>query len=147
MVKDGHWRAETEDHEKAAWEESVRLREQMFWSRIGGGVIPASQIIIPTDLDKSSRDSHEQDSMLEELNTGKDGASDVTSPIDTETIKRDRKTPIQIQEPHTPPEQTEGFQNLRNSAQSLDVKSIKSNGDSDSKRLSITIPPTEQKTD
>lgn len=146
MVKDGHWRAENEDHEKAAWEESVKLRDQMFWSRIGGGVIPASQMIIPTDLDKSSRDSHEQSSMLEELNANTDGVSDATSPIETETIKRDRKTPIQ--EPHTPPEQTEGFQTLRNSAQSLDVKSIKSNADSsDTKRLSITIPTTEQKND
>lgn len=41
-MKDGHWHAEDEDAEKAAWEESVRLREQMFWSRIGGGVIPAT---------------------------------------------------------------------------------------------------------
>jgi hypothetical protein len=40
IVKDGHWRAEDEDAEKAAWEECVRLREQMFWSRIGGGVVP-----------------------------------------------------------------------------------------------------------
>lgn len=42
IVKDGHWHAEDEDAEKAAWEESVRLREQMFWSRIGGGVVPAA---------------------------------------------------------------------------------------------------------
>jgi hypothetical protein len=41
MVAAGHWRAETEDEKKAAWEESVRLRERMFWSRIGGGVVPA----------------------------------------------------------------------------------------------------------
>ncbi len=41
MIKDGHWRADDEDAEKAAWEESVRLREQMFWCRIGGGVLPA----------------------------------------------------------------------------------------------------------
>lgn len=41
-LKEGHWRAESEDAEKAAWEESVRLREQMFWCRIGGGVVPAS---------------------------------------------------------------------------------------------------------
>ncbi|KAJ4413438.1 rab guanine nucleotide exchange factor S2 [Neurospora sp. IMI 360204] len=40
IVKDGHWRADDEDAEKAAWTESVRLREQMFWSRIGGGVLP-----------------------------------------------------------------------------------------------------------
>lgn len=41
MVKDGHWRAESGDAEKIAWEESVKLRESMFWARIGGGVIPA----------------------------------------------------------------------------------------------------------
>ncbi|EHK42766.1 hypothetical protein TRIATDRAFT_224693 [Trichoderma atroviride IMI 206040] len=40
MIKDGHWRADDEENEKAAWEESVRLREQMFWSRLGGGVVP-----------------------------------------------------------------------------------------------------------
>ncbi|KAL1842800.1 hypothetical protein VTJ49DRAFT_4129 [Mycothermus thermophilus] len=42
IVKDGHWRADDDDAEKAAWEESVRLREQMFWARIGGGVVPAT---------------------------------------------------------------------------------------------------------
>jgi hypothetical protein len=41
MIRDGHWRADTDDDIKAAWEESVRLRERMFWQRIGGGVIPA----------------------------------------------------------------------------------------------------------
>lgn len=41
MVKDGHWRAEGDEAEKAAWEESVRLRDRMFWARIGGGVVPA----------------------------------------------------------------------------------------------------------
>ncbi|KAF2709693.1 Sec2p-domain-containing protein [Pleomassaria siparia CBS 279.74] len=41
MVAAGHWRAETEEEKKAAWEESVRLRERMFWTRLGGGVVPA----------------------------------------------------------------------------------------------------------
>jgi len=41
VLKEGHWRAEDEESEKAAWEESVRLREQMFWCRVGGGVVPA----------------------------------------------------------------------------------------------------------
>ncbi|ROW07164.1 hypothetical protein VPNG_07336 [Cytospora leucostoma] len=43
IIKDGHWRTDDDDAEKAAWEESVRLRENMFWSRIGGGVRPVSQ--------------------------------------------------------------------------------------------------------
>lgn len=41
MIKDGHWRTDGVQAEALAWEESVRLREQMFWSRIGGGVVPA----------------------------------------------------------------------------------------------------------
>lgn len=41
MIAAGHWRAETEDEKKTAWEESVRLRERMFWTRLGGGVVPA----------------------------------------------------------------------------------------------------------
>lgn len=41
MVKDGHWRTDGAEAEFAAWEESVRLRERLFWARIGGGVIPA----------------------------------------------------------------------------------------------------------
>lgn len=41
MVRDGHWRAESDDEQKGAWEESVRLRERMFWARLGGGVVPA----------------------------------------------------------------------------------------------------------
>ncbi|RKF62164.1 Rab guanine nucleotide exchange factor SEC2 [Erysiphe neolycopersici] len=40
ILRDGHWRGDDEESEKSAWEESVRLREQMFWSRLGGGVIP-----------------------------------------------------------------------------------------------------------
>ncbi|EUC30737.1 hypothetical protein COCCADRAFT_103109 [Bipolaris zeicola 26-R-13] len=41
MVAAGHWRAETDEERKSAWEESVRLRERMFWTRIGGGVVPS----------------------------------------------------------------------------------------------------------
>ncbi|KAL8862304.1 MAG: hypothetical protein Q9178_001313 [Gyalolechia marmorata] len=41
MLKDGHWRAVDEEGESQAWEECVRLRERMFWARIGGGVVPA----------------------------------------------------------------------------------------------------------
>ena len=41
MIKDGHWRTEGAESEKIAWEESVRLRERMFWARIGGGCVPA----------------------------------------------------------------------------------------------------------
>ncbi|CAK7270622.1 rab guanine nucleotide exchange factor S2 [Sporothrix epigloea] len=41
MIKEGHRRASDEEAEQAAWEECVRLREHMFWARIGGGMLPA----------------------------------------------------------------------------------------------------------
>lgn len=46
MVRDGVWRAEGEAGEKGAWEEAVRLRERMFWARIGGGVVPAASLAL-----------------------------------------------------------------------------------------------------
>lgn len=48
ILKDGLWRTDDADAEKAAWEEAVRLREQMFWARVGGGVVPANQVIAPS---------------------------------------------------------------------------------------------------
>ncbi|KAI0105637.1 hypothetical protein GGR51DRAFT_180110 [Nemania sp. FL0031] len=61
MVKDGHWRADNADSERVAWEESVRLRDQMFWSRIGGGVVPARDTHVHSSLagEKITRNSHE----------------------------------------------------------------------------------------
>jgi hypothetical protein len=67
IIKDGHWRADDEDAEKAAWEESGRLREQMFWSRIRGGVVPTGHARRPSSSsaapslrgEKSPRPSHE----------------------------------------------------------------------------------------
>ena len=53
MVKDGHWRTDGVEAERTAWEESVRLRERMFWARIGGGVIPT---FIPRDSPRVSMD-------------------------------------------------------------------------------------------
>ncbi|RCI16866.1 hypothetical protein L249_1779 [Ophiocordyceps polyrhachis-furcata BCC 54312] len=55
LIRDGHWRADGEDQEKAAWEESVKLREQMFWARIGGGVVPAG-LVHPDRSPRSSQD-------------------------------------------------------------------------------------------
>ena len=34
-VRDGIWKAEGEEGEEKAWDESVRLRERMFWARLG----------------------------------------------------------------------------------------------------------------
>jgi len=44
-IRAGFWRADAaagaEDESNGAWEECVRLRERMFWARLGGGVVPA----------------------------------------------------------------------------------------------------------
>ncbi|UKZ74322.1 hypothetical protein TrVFT333_001986 [Trichoderma virens FT-333] len=60
MVKDGYWRADDEENEKAAWEESVRLREQMFWARLGGGVVPVSHGETHTETAHSRQPSQER---------------------------------------------------------------------------------------
>ncbi|KAJ6787379.1 hypothetical protein PWT90_09760 [Aphanocladium album] len=104
MVKDGHWRADDEDHEKTAWEESVRLREQMFWSRIGGGVIPASQAESPTD-------DEAQTSVDPVISTTLAVPTISTSDVQTENATGDT-TPVfdhkaPAREPRTPPEQTD----------------------------------------
>lgn len=65
MVKDGYWRADDEDQEKAAWEESVRLRDQLFWARIGGGVVPISPGVAASasegEADRDTRSSQESE--------------------------------------------------------------------------------------
>lgn len=133
MVKDGHWRADDEDHEKAAWEESVKLRDQMFWARIGGGVVPAAQLTISVDLEKSPRPSEEERLISK-------SPSREASPVDLDRIaERARKAPIE--EPHTPPNQTDGAVSVRTSIQSLEVKGVA--GSDGTKRLSLTIPSTE----
>ncbi|KAE8395325.1 hypothetical protein BDV23DRAFT_145637 [Aspergillus alliaceus] len=40
LILDSHIRVGDTEDEKDAWEETVRLRERMFWSRIGGGIVP-----------------------------------------------------------------------------------------------------------
>lgn len=68
VLKDGHWRTDDEESERAAWEECVRLREQMFWSRIGGGVIPASNLHHGSNThgrEKTSRTSEDERSETE----------------------------------------------------------------------------------
>ncbi|KAJ2989014.1 hypothetical protein NUW58_g3683 [Xylaria curta] len=104
MVKDGHWRADNADSERVAWEESVKLRDQMFWSRIGGGVVPArdnhSHPAITTE--KMARASHEAARSPREDDTAK--ASLRVSSSSGATLRSDEpsgeKTPTP--EPITP---------------------------------------------
>ncbi|KAG5292427.1 GDP/GTP exchange factor Sec2p [Histoplasma ohiense] len=54
LIVDGHVRILDEEDEKEAWEETIRLRERMFWARIGGGVVPAFLQSKCPDKDSSS---------------------------------------------------------------------------------------------
>ncbi len=63
--------------EKAAWEESVRLRDRMFWARIGGGVVPAFVQSKHSPLRPSSS-STEQDAVVQKNQTAADSTEDVT---------------------------------------------------------------------
>ncbi|CAG8087396.1 unnamed protein product [Penicillium nalgiovense] len=40
LILDGHLRAGDTEEEKEIWDETIRLRERMFWSRVGGGIVP-----------------------------------------------------------------------------------------------------------
>lgn len=88
MVAAGHWRAETDDEKKATWEESVRLRERMFWSRIGGGVIPTfvasrDSPRSPTFANESDNGDANRKSEESQLsNKALDSAIDMTEPRD-----------------------------------------------------------------
>ncbi|KAF7546642.1 hypothetical protein G7Z17_g8281 [Cylindrodendrum hubeiense] len=141
MVKDGHWRADDDDHEKAAWEESVRLRDQMFWARIGGGVIPVTQPALSVDLEKSPRNSHEERATSQPVSIDETIVIvRASSPVDLDRIRDiPKKGPIEA--PRTPPNQTEGARSVRHSTRSLEVKSTVVS--EDTKRLSLTIPSKE----
>ena len=69
MIKDGYWRTDGAQSEAIAWEESVRLRERMFWSRIGGGVVPAF-LRVREDTPRSSTDNDKPSPNFADLQTG-----------------------------------------------------------------------------
>ncbi len=76
MIKDGHWRTDGEEGEKVAWEESVRLRERMFWARIGGGVVPAFVQLrdsprSSTEVTKEKGSKLSQEVLREDVDSGK----------------------------------------------------------------------------
>ncbi|KAH7386164.1 hypothetical protein BKA64DRAFT_758545 [Cadophora sp. MPI-SDFR-AT-0126] len=164
ILKDGHWRCDDEESEKAAWEESVRLREQMFWCRVGGGVIPAHHS--HADSAKSPRISQERKDqerkISEELErTGEIQPKDIT-PVDV-TFNSPRASKISVKEDAaespspapTPSAEDERIQvmevsddvvkagSVRNSSQSTQSPKVGSLAEGEKEggqRLSITIP-------
>lgn len=103
MVKDGHWKADDEDQEKAAWEESVRLREQMFWARLGGGVVPCSQAPPPLDVEKAGKPNQEAKPCDEESPKEEEQFYDPPSGIEQDG---NNEAGNETKLPQTPPAQT-----------------------------------------
>jgi len=166
ILKDGHWRADDAESEKAAWEESVRLREQMFWARMGGGVVPILHHADPySKSPRISQDERKEESKLsDELErTGEFKPRDITpqanapkepskadgvaaeevaaapSPVVSEPEKVDVKSPTEISVPEVSLEQEPSNRISTQSTASLHVASPGEEKD-EVKRLSITIP-------
>lgn len=53
LILDGHIKAGDIEEEKDIWEETVRLRERMFWSRIAGGIIPLVSRVCDGDIERA----------------------------------------------------------------------------------------------
>lgn len=62
MVRSGYWKSDSLEDSKTAWEECTKLRERMFWARMGGGVIPTFAPATETmNSPKPSRDVSAED--------------------------------------------------------------------------------------
>ncbi|KAJ5692187.1 hypothetical protein N7462_001610 [Penicillium macrosclerotiorum] len=57
LILDGHLRAGDPDEEKDIWEETVRLRERMFWSRIAGGIVPLIGPPLESEHEPANKDA------------------------------------------------------------------------------------------
>ena len=100
MVKDGHWRTDGLHAESMAWEESVRLRERMFWSRVGGGVVPAFLPIKAESSRSSTEDSKPQTlPYSQNSSTSQVNKPDQPSPLGYEVAIQQVKPPIQSSGP------------------------------------------------
>ncbi|KAI0385024.1 hypothetical protein F5Y04DRAFT_203808 [Hypomontagnella monticulosa] len=145
LVKDGHWRAEDADSERAAWEESVRLRDQMFWSRIGGGVVPAvSHGHSGSVAERSTRNS--QDANMNSTDVDK-----VHAAADLPTGSNESESTLKQgdscrEEDSEQPVDSDGqrAENIENSTQALQPTSAETGKDK-GQRLSLTIPGTSSK--
>ncbi|KAJ5772149.1 hypothetical protein N7520_002678 [Penicillium odoratum] len=58
LILDGHLKAGDHEEEKDIWEETVRLRERMFWSRIAGGIVPLVRRVAEPEAEAESTESN-----------------------------------------------------------------------------------------
>ncbi|OKL62961.1 hypothetical protein UA08_01978 [Talaromyces atroroseus] len=71
MILDGYVHVGDVEEEKEAWEETIRLRERIFWSRLGGGVVPSftstddSEKVVPVSDSAAVAESNTTESKTE----------------------------------------------------------------------------------
>lgn len=58
LILDGHLKAGDVVEERDIWDETVRLRERMFWSRVAGGLVPLVNQAAGTEVQTIVADSH-----------------------------------------------------------------------------------------
>ncbi|KAH7358655.1 hypothetical protein B0T11DRAFT_106571 [Plectosphaerella cucumerina] len=155
ILRDGHWRTERDDIEKAAWEESVRLREQMFWARIGGGVVPAGHPVL-SDSEKSPRPSHES-GRQPEVQPSTPPRSPASATITETPATPDEAEPNQLggASLKQDDEEAAGDPNTSTKTESDSTLSVPEKdamnpadpAGEESKRLSLTIPTVEKTSD
>lgn len=96
LILDGHVRAGDAYEEKDVWEETVRLRERMFWSRIAGGIVPVFGQPVESEMEPNSTapnadiaQDHHGDQRLHPMdNTDPESKADESLPV-VETAQHD----------------------------------------------------------
>ncbi|KAF3054987.1 Rab guanine nucleotide exchange factor sec2 [Daldinia childiae] len=142
MVKDGHWRTEDAESERIAWEESVRLRDQMFWSRIGGGVVPVISHIHSSNVEETStRDS--QDVNGTSVDENKTEAVQPITPDESESTPKPTELNQDDKSEHViVSSEDQGAGSAGDSIEHLELTDLDAGK---SQRLSLTIPDASSK--
>lgn len=103
VLKDGHVRVDDTDEEKDVWEETIRLRERLFWARIGGGVVPA--FLENKHMNTEKREEKEPAASVSASTSDDEGAAS-TKDSDTSQETSVTEQATEKQEPPTPNEST-----------------------------------------
>lgn len=75
MVRSGYWRGESIEDSKVAWDQCTKLRERMFWARLGGGVVPlVAGALENVPSPKTSREVSAEDRLAEQASVAETGA-------------------------------------------------------------------------
>ncbi|KAL8675242.1 MAG: hypothetical protein Q9168_000362 [Polycauliona sp. 1 TL-2023] len=127
MLKDGHWRAVDEEAEVQAWEECIRLRERMFWARIGGGVVPvnlhtresprhslAQDHTIPCDVGRDSKLVFDDKQVVTKGNRDESITAEKSDITNTRAASRESVAPHDadgLEEDHSSPQPASSLEN------------------------------------